>query len=84
MRAGLVGFGLGFFVALQLGPMSMLLVLGVAIASLSWMSLLATGTAIASRAPGERAIRLADLLAGIGMLGFAGALGFATVHDRQA
>jgi hypothetical protein len=31
---------------------------------------------------GERAIRMADTVAGIGLLSFGGALGYATLHDR--
>jgi putative LysE/RhtB family amino acid efflux pump len=51
-----------------------LLVTGVGLGSLAWVSLLATGTAAARRAVGPRAIRAADLLAGAGMLAFAGVL----------
>ena len=51
-----------------------LLVSGVGLGSLAWVSLLATGTAAAGRAVGPRAIRAADLLAGAGMLVFAAVL----------
>jgi threonine/homoserine/homoserine lactone efflux protein len=51
-----------------------LLVTGVGLGSLAWVCLLATGTAAAGRAVGPRAIRAADLLAGAGMLIFAGVL----------
>ena len=51
-----------------------LLVTGVGLGSLAWVSLLATGTAAAGRAVGPRVIRAADLLAGAGMLAFAAVL----------
>jgi putative LysE/RhtB family amino acid efflux pump len=57
-------------------------VTGVALGSLAWVSTLARGSAIARRAIGERAVRLADALAGLGMLGFGAALGYAAVHER--
>lgn len=48
-----------------------LLVAGVGLGSLAWVSLLATGTAGAGRAVGPRVIRAADLVAGTAMLAFA-------------
>jgi putative LysE/RhtB family amino acid efflux pump len=51
-----------------------LLVAGVGLGSLAWVTLLATGTAGAKRAVGPRIIRAADLVAGAAMLAFAGAL----------
>ena len=51
-----------------------LLVAGVGLGSLAWVTLLATGTAGAKRAVGPRIIRAADLVAGSAMLVFAGAL----------
>jgi putative LysE/RhtB family amino acid efflux pump len=51
-----------------------LLVGGVGLGSLAWVSLLATGTAGAGRAVGSRVIRAADLFAGSAMLVFAAAL----------
>ena len=61
---------------------AILLVAGVALGSLAWVSALATAVAIARRAIGERATRLLDGLAGLGILGFGGALGYGAVHDR--
>jgi putative LysE/RhtB family amino acid efflux pump len=61
---------------------AVLLVAGVALGSLAWVSLLATGTAMARRAIGEGAIRVADAIAGVAMLGFGGALAFTSAHDR--
>ena len=51
-----------------------LLVAGVGLGSLAWVSLLATGTAGAGRAVGPRAIRVADVIAGAGLLAFGVAL----------
>jgi putative LysE/RhtB family amino acid efflux pump len=61
---------------------AVLLVAGVTLGSLCWMSTLATGMALARRAIGERVARLADLLAGIGMFGFGGALLYSTASGR--
>jgi putative LysE/RhtB family amino acid efflux pump len=61
---------------------SFLLVAGAGIGSLTWVSVLATGTAAAGRAIGKRAIALADAIAGLGMLGFAGAVGYGALRDR--
>jgi putative LysE/RhtB family amino acid efflux pump len=51
-----------------------LLAAGVAVGSLCWVSLLATGTAAARRAVGDRAIRVADAIAGGGLIAFGCAL----------
>jgi len=48
-----------------------LLVAGVGIGSLVWVSLLATGTTLVRRAVGGRAIRIADTIAGTGLVVFA-------------
>ena len=61
---------------------AVLLVAGVGLGSLVWVGALATGTAIARRKVGERAIRVADSFAGMGMIGFGGALGYTTLNDR--
>lgn len=54
------------------GPM--LLVAGVGVGSLCWVTLLATGTAAARRALGLRAMRVADTFAGVGLIFFGCAL----------
>jgi putative LysE/RhtB family amino acid efflux pump len=51
-----------------------LLVAGVGAGSLTWVTLLASGTATARRALGTRAIRTADALAGAGLIAFGAAL----------
>ena len=53
-----------------------LLVGGVGLGSLAWVSALASGTALARRAIGRRAVRAADTIAGLGLLGFGGALAY--------
>jgi hypothetical protein len=57
-------------------------VAGVAAGSLAWVSLLATGTALVRRAVGRRAMRIADSVAGLGLVAFGGALGWTTLRDR--
>jgi putative LysE/RhtB family amino acid efflux pump len=51
------------------GPV--LLVAGVGIGSLCWVSVLATAAAVARRKVGPRAVRIADCVAGAGLIGFA-------------
>jgi putative LysE/RhtB family amino acid efflux pump len=51
-----------------------LLVAGVGLGSLAWVTALATGTAIVRRSVGTRAIRVADTIAGAGLLAFGAAL----------
>lgn len=58
------------------------LVTGVGLGSLAWGLLLAAGTALARRAVGERANRIADAIAGLGMLGFGGALAVGALRER--
>src|SRR5213592_1960430 len=53
---------------------TVVLVGGVALGSLTWVAVLASGTAAARRAAGERAMRAADAVAGVGLIGFGGAL----------
>ena len=57
-----------------------LLVAGVGLGSLAWISALATGTAVARRAIGQRAVRAADAIAGLGLVGFGGALAASTLQ----
>jgi putative LysE/RhtB family amino acid efflux pump len=59
-----------------------LLVAGVALGSLTWVSLLASGMAVARRRIGTRAQRAIDVLAGVGLIGFGGALAYATADHR--
>lgn len=46
------------------------------------MTMPATGTALAHRRIGDRAVRVADAVAGLGLVGFGGALAVTTLNDR--
>jgi putative LysE/RhtB family amino acid efflux pump len=59
-----------------------LLVTGVTLGSLAWMTLLASVVALLRQGLGERTLRVADGIAGISMLGFGGALVYSTAHER--
>jgi putative LysE/RhtB family amino acid efflux pump len=58
-----------------------LLVTGVAVGSATWFVLLSTGVASARRALGTRAMRIADGVAGIGLVGFGGLLAYRGVEQ---
>ena len=60
---------------------AVLLVLGVGIGSIAWTTALASGTAVARRAIGERAIRVADAVAGVGLIGFGGVLAYNATRE---
>ena len=81
MTALVVGFGLGFLVAAQLGPISLLAIrstlrngvlVGVAIAG---------GVSVARRWVGPRLLRSVDGVAGAGVLGFGALLAYRTLRD---
>jgi putative LysE/RhtB family amino acid efflux pump len=57
------------------------LLAGVGLGSLSWMCLLTGGVAIARRSIGDRIVRAVDLLAGLGLLAFGGALAWRTLRE---
>jgi putative LysE/RhtB family amino acid efflux pump len=57
------------------------LVLGVGLGSLTSVSVLAGLVAAARRAIGPRIVRVADLIAGVGLIGFGGALAYATAPE---
>jgi putative LysE/RhtB family amino acid efflux pump len=61
---------------------AVLLVVGVALGSLTWVSLLASATAATRRAVGQRALRIAEGIAGMGLIGYGGALGYSTAEHR--
>ena len=61
---------------------AVLLVLGVALGSLVWVVMLATAVAAVRRGLGERSMRVADGVAGLGLLGFGGALAYSSLHER--
>ena len=61
---------------------ALLLVAGVGAGSLAWTASLASGTAVARRAVGARAVRAADALAGLALIGFGGALAWTSTHEQ--
>lgn len=50
----------------------------MALGNLAWVTVLATPS---RRAPGERAMRVADAIAGAGLIGFDGALAYGSVRS---
>lgn len=62
-------------------PSAVLLIVGVGFGSLTWDVALATGTALAGRAAGERLLRVVDLVAGIGLICFGAVLAFSVLTD---
>jgi putative LysE/RhtB family amino acid efflux pump len=60
-------------------PGALLLVVGVGLGSAAWVSTLASATALARRAAGERLLRAVDLGAGTGLVCFGAALAHSTL-----
>ena len=58
-----------------------LLLAGVGLGSLTWMTILAGGVSLARRRVGPRLLRAVDGVAGAGILGFGGLLAFRTLRD---
>jgi putative LysE/RhtB family amino acid efflux pump len=58
---------------------AVLLVAGVAIGSLTWVTTLATAVAFAGRSMSPRSIRITDGVAGVGLIGFGGVLAYTTL-----
>lgn len=58
-----------------------LLVLGVGAGTLTWFTLLSGGLALARRRIGERLLRAIDVGSGVGLLAFAGLLGWRSATD---
>jgi putative LysE/RhtB family amino acid efflux pump len=59
------------------------LVGGVALGSLAWVTVLASVVAVARRAAGERALRTVDAIAGAGLVGFGGALAYGALRSSD-
>jgi len=57
------------------------LLLGIALGSLAWHVVLSVGMRLAGRRMGERGLWVADVVAGAGMIGYAGLLGLRTLTD---
>ncbi|MCU1586732.1 MAG: putative threonine efflux protein [Frankiales bacterium] len=68
------------FSAASTGERGVPLVLGVGLGSLAWVSALALITAVVRTAIGLRSMQVADGIAGVGLIGFGGALGYRTLH----
>ena len=68
--------------AAQTTPEAMALVLGVTIGSFGATAGLASLTAVSRRTLGPRAMRVADAVAGVALLGFGGALGWAAAREH--
>jgi threonine/homoserine/homoserine lactone efflux protein len=60
-----------------------LLVFGVTVGSLAWGASLSTVVAVVRVRVGARALRAAEVVAGLGMVGFGGALGYETLHHQR-
>jgi putative LysE/RhtB family amino acid efflux pump len=58
-----------------------LLLAGVGLGSLTWMTILAGGVSLARRRVGPRLLRAVDGVAGAGILGFGGLLAYRTLRD---
>jgi putative LysE/RhtB family amino acid efflux pump len=63
------------------GTGAALLLAGVGLGSLSWMTILASGVSIARHRVGPRMLRAVDGVAGAGVLGFGGLLAYRTLRD---
>lgn len=63
-------------------PQAVLLVVGVTIGSFAATAGLASLTAVSRRALGHRAMQVADAVAGVSLLGFGGALGWAAGREH--
>jgi putative LysE/RhtB family amino acid efflux pump len=69
--------------AVGTGAAAVPLVLGVAVGSLTWVTVLALVVNMLRHAAGSRTIHVVDAVAGTGLLGFAGVLGYRTVHTAH-
>jgi putative LysE/RhtB family amino acid efflux pump len=58
-----------------------LLLAGVGIGSMTWMCVLTSGVALARHSVGDRFVRTVDILSGLGLLAFGGALAWRTLRD---
>jgi putative LysE/RhtB family amino acid efflux pump len=67
--------------AVASGTGTVTLLVGVCLGSLTWMTLLATGVSLLRRWIGDRLLRAVDTVAGLGLLGFGGALAYRTLRE---
>ena len=64
------------------GTATVALLIGVAAGSFAWMAALSTAVSLARRRVGPGAVRTVDVVAGTGLLGFAGLLGWRSLRER--
>ena len=64
------------------GTATVALLVGVGVGSFAWMAALSTAVSLARRRVGPRAVRTVDVVAGTGLLGFAGLLGWRSLRER--
>jgi putative LysE/RhtB family amino acid efflux pump len=63
------------------GSDTVLLIAGVGCGTATWFTSLSLGLALARKRVGDRVLAAIDMGSGIGLLAFAGVLGFRTAHD---
>jgi threonine/homoserine/homoserine lactone efflux protein len=63
-------------------PAAVTMLAGVGLGSMAWFATLSVGMALLRRRIGGRGLQLADGLAGVGLLGFGGLLGWQAFHQR--
>jgi len=63
-------------------PAAVLLVVGVGAGSMAWFAILSCGMGLLGRRVPDRALRIADGAAGLGLLGFGVALGYGALEHR--
>jgi threonine/homoserine/homoserine lactone efflux protein len=61
-------------------PAAVTLVAAIGCGSFTWYALLSVAAAVARRRVGPRALRIADALSGLGVIGFGGLLGWRTLR----
>ena len=67
--------------AADTAPSAVALLAGVGLGSLTWMTALAVGVTFSRRWVGPRLLRAVDGSAGVGLLGFAGVLGYRALRE---
>jgi hypothetical protein len=63
-------------------PAAAVLVLGVGLGSMAWFTILSIGMALLRRRVPDRGLKVADGLAGVGLIGFGAALGYGSLQHR--
>jgi len=63
-------------------PSAVVLVLGVGLGSMTWFAILSFGMCRLGRHVPDRGLKVADAVAGMGLIGFGAALGYESVQHR--